>query len=190
MAQNKYQTILRIELNNGICYRRHHLMVPGNFYPRVAGSFKTRHNANGRKYVVIIFLLTISLAIKSVVYQHADNSQFARVVVSKYELITREPKTIARKRIMMFSSTNISREEHIKSRHKLKHQKEIQSDFKVVLYSTAKIIYRPVAKHTLPIVNPEMFTIARFFGLKCHHIGYSNLVSTVGINTTLGKFFY
>ena len=40
MALNKYQTILKIELNNGICYSRHHLMVPGNFYPRVAGSFK------------------------------------------------------------------------------------------------------------------------------------------------------
>ena len=40
MALNKYQTILRIELNNGICYSRHHLMVPGNFYPRVVDSFK------------------------------------------------------------------------------------------------------------------------------------------------------
>ena len=33
MALNKYKTILRIELNNGICYSRHHLMVPGNFSP-------------------------------------------------------------------------------------------------------------------------------------------------------------
>ena len=40
MALTKYQTILRIELNNGIGYSRHQLMVPGNFYPRVAGSFK------------------------------------------------------------------------------------------------------------------------------------------------------
>ena len=39
MALNKYQTILRTELNNGICYSRHYLMVLGNFYPRLAGSF-------------------------------------------------------------------------------------------------------------------------------------------------------
>ena len=49
MALNKYQTILRIELNNGICYSRHHLMVPGNFYPRVADSFKRYRN-----YIIII----------------------------------------------------------------------------------------------------------------------------------------
>ena len=63
---------------------------------------------------------------------------------------------------MMFSCSIISREEHIKSRHESKNQKVLKSDFKVVLYSTAKIIYCPVAKHILPIVNPEMFTIASF----------------------------
>ena len=40
MDLNNYQTILTIELNNGMCYSRHHLMVPGDFYCWVAGSFK------------------------------------------------------------------------------------------------------------------------------------------------------
>ena len=47
--------------------------------------------------------------------------------------MTREPQKIAREHFMMFSCTNISREEHIKSRHELKNQKEFKSDFKVVL---------------------------------------------------------
>ena len=90
------------------------------------------------------------------------------VVESNYELMTREPRTIARKRFIMFSCSIISREEHIKSRHESKNQKVLKSDFKLVLYSTAKIIYCPVAKHILPIVNPEMFTIARFFLIEMH----------------------
>ena len=53
----------------------------------------------------------------------------------------------------------------------------------------------PVAKHILPIVNPEMFTIARFFGLKYIHIVYSNILSFVGIQKVaqlflLANFFY
>ena len=41
---------------------------------------------------------------------------------------------------MMFSCSIIPREEHIKSRHESKNQKVFKSDFKEVLYSTAKII--------------------------------------------------
>ena len=40
MGVNNYQTILRIELNDQMCYSEHHLMVPEHFYCRVAGSFK------------------------------------------------------------------------------------------------------------------------------------------------------
>ena len=40
MGVNNYQTILRIELNDQICYSEHHLMVPEHFYCWVAGSFK------------------------------------------------------------------------------------------------------------------------------------------------------
>ena len=69
---------------------------------------------------------------------------------------------------MMFSCSIISREENIKSRHESKNQRVFKSDFKVVLYSTAKIIYSPVAKHILPIVNPEMFTVARFVWIEMH----------------------
>ena len=54
------------------------------------------------------------------------------------------PEKIARKRFMMFSCSIISREEHIKSRHESKNQKVFKSDFKVVLYSTAKIMYTVV----------------------------------------------
>ena len=39
MGVNNYQTILRIELNDQICYSEHHLMVPEHFYCWVAGSF-------------------------------------------------------------------------------------------------------------------------------------------------------
>ena len=39
MGVNNYQTILRVELNDRMCYSRHHLMVPENFYCWVAGSF-------------------------------------------------------------------------------------------------------------------------------------------------------
>ena len=63
------------------------------------------------------------------------------IVESNYELMTREPRKIARKRFMMFSCSIIYREEHIKSRHESKNQKVFKSDFKEVLYSTAKIIY-------------------------------------------------
>ncbi len=35
-----------------------------------------------------------------------------------------------------------------------------------------------------------MFTIARFFWLKCIHIGYLNILSLVGIKQTLDNFFY
>ena len=42
---------------------------------------------------------------------------------------------------MMFSCSIISREENIKSRHESKNQKVFKSDFKEVLYSTAKIMY-------------------------------------------------
>ena len=41
MGVNNYQMILRIELNDQICYSEHHLMVPEHFYCWVAGSFKT-----------------------------------------------------------------------------------------------------------------------------------------------------
>ena len=40
MGVNNYQTILRIELNDQMCYSEHHLMVPEHFYYWVAGSFK------------------------------------------------------------------------------------------------------------------------------------------------------
>ena len=40
MGVNNYQTILRIELNDQICYSEQHLMVPEHFYCWVAGSFK------------------------------------------------------------------------------------------------------------------------------------------------------
>ena len=39
MGVNDYQTILRIELNDQMCYSEHHLMVPEHFYCWVAGSF-------------------------------------------------------------------------------------------------------------------------------------------------------
>ena len=55
------------------------------------------------------------------------------IVESKYELMTHEPQKSARKRFTMFSCTNISIEEHTKSRHELKKQKQFKSDFKVVL---------------------------------------------------------
>ena len=76
------------------------------------------------------------------------------------------PEKIARKRFMMFSCSIVSREEHIKSRHESKNQKVFKSDFKEVLYSTAKKSF--ISKHILPIVNPEMFTIARFFWIEMH----------------------
>ena len=50
---------------------------------------------------------------------------------------------------------------------------------------TIKLV-SPVAKKTK--VNLEMFTITRFFLLKCIHIGYWNIVSLVGIEKTLGNF--
>ena len=79
------------------------------------------------------------------------------------------PEKIARKRFMMFSCSIISREEHIKSRHESKNQKVFKSDFKEVLYSTAKIIYsQALYIYILPIVNPEMFNIARFFWIEMH----------------------
>ena len=40
MGVNNYQTILRIELNDRMCYSEHHLMVPAHFDCWVAGSFK------------------------------------------------------------------------------------------------------------------------------------------------------
>ena len=55
--------------------------------------------------------------------------------------MTREPKKIARKRFMMFYCTIISIKEHIESRHELTNKKEVKSYFKVVLYSTAEIIW-------------------------------------------------
>ena len=39
MGVNNYQTILRIELNDQVCYSEHHLMVPEHVYCWVAGSF-------------------------------------------------------------------------------------------------------------------------------------------------------
>ena len=39
MGVNNYQTILRIELNDQMCYSEHHLIVPEHFYCWVAGSF-------------------------------------------------------------------------------------------------------------------------------------------------------
>ena len=69
---------------------------------------------------------------------------------------------------MMFSCSIISTEEHTKSRHESKNQKVFKSDFKVVLYSTAKIIYSQLPSIYLPIVNPEIFTIARFFWIEMH----------------------
>ena len=44
----------------------------------------------------------------------------------------------------------------------------------------------PVAKK----VNPEIFIIARLFWLECIHISYSNILSFVGIEKTLGNFLY
>ena len=41
MGVNNYQTILRIELNDQMCYSEHHLMVPEHFYCWVAGSFNS-----------------------------------------------------------------------------------------------------------------------------------------------------
>ena len=41
MGVNNYQTILRIELNDQMCYSEHHLMVPEHFYCWVVGSFKS-----------------------------------------------------------------------------------------------------------------------------------------------------
>ena len=41
---------------------------------------------------------------------------------------------------MVFSCTNVCLEEHIKSRHELKNQKEFKSDFNVVLELTSEII--------------------------------------------------
>ena len=42
MGVNNYQTILRIELNDQMCYSEHHLMVPEHFYCWVAGSFNDK----------------------------------------------------------------------------------------------------------------------------------------------------
>ena len=90
---------------------------------------------------------------------------------------------------MMCSCSNISREKHIKNRHESKNQKVFKSDFKVVLYSTAKIIYSPVAKHIIPIVNPEMFTIARLFWIEMHsHRLLEYFFSFVGIQK-IGQMF-
>ena len=61
---------------------------------------------------------------------------------------------------MMFSCSIISREEHIKSRHESKNQKVFKSDFKRYYIQQLKSF---IARHILPIVNPEMFTIASFF---------------------------
>ena len=48
MGVNNYQTILRIELNDQMCYSEHHLMVPEHFYCWVAGSFnRPWTNGNG-----------------------------------------------------------------------------------------------------------------------------------------------
>ena len=84
------------------------------------------------------------------------------LVKSNYELMTREPRKIARKRFMMFSCSIISREEHIKSRHEPKNQKVT---LKRCYIQQLKSF---IAKHILPIVNPEMFTIERFFWIEMH----------------------
>ena len=102
------------------------------------------------------------------------------------------PEQIARKRFMMFSCSNISREEHIKSRHESKNQKVFKSDFKVVLYSTAKIIYIVQLRSIIiiPIVNPEMFTIARFFWIEMHsHRLLEYFFSFVGIQKNWANVF-
>ena len=99
------------------------------------------------------------------------------------------PEQIARKRFMMFSCSNISREEHIKSRHESKNQKVFKSDFKVVLYSTAKIIYSPVAKHIIPIVNPAMFTIASFFWIEIHSHRLLEYFLPLSASKKIGQMF-
>ena len=96
---------------------------------------------------------------------------------------------MARKRFMMFSCSNISREEHIKRRHESKNQKVFKSDFKFVLYSTAKIIYSPVAKHIIPIVNPEMFTIARSFWIEMHSHKLLEYFIALSASKQIGQMF-
>ena len=97
------------------------------------------------------------------------------------------PEKIARKRFMMFSCSIISRDEHIKSRNESKNQKVFKSDFKEVLYSTAIIIYsQAYPSYSEP---GNVYYCKVFFGLKGIHIGYSNMLSFVGIKK-LANFFY
>ena len=63
MGVNNYQTILRIELNDQMCYSEHHLMVPEHFYCGVAGSFKYKYTpfwGNVLKYIPSTFKMYLS----------------------------------------------------------------------------------------------------------------------------------
>ena len=66
MGVNNYQTILRIELNDQMCYSEHHLMVPEHFYCWVAGSFKVvfeNHRCNPMALRVYDFIKTLSVSL-------------------------------------------------------------------------------------------------------------------------------
>ena len=69
MGVNNYQTILRIELNDQICYSEHHLMVPEHFYCWVAGSFKKDDAHLLNNYRPISPLPTISKVFEKVVQE-------------------------------------------------------------------------------------------------------------------------
>ena len=53
-----------------------------------------------------------------------------------------------------------------------------------------RVVHSRLAKPILPIVNPEISTRAWFFLLICIHIGYWKFLSFVGIEKSLGNFFY
>ena len=67
MGLNNYQTILGIELNNGMCYSRHHLIVPGHFYCWVAGFFKL-HSAELTFEIVYTFSYSLGICDGRIAY--------------------------------------------------------------------------------------------------------------------------
>ena len=66
MGVNNYQTILRIELNDRMCYSEHHLMVPAHFYCWVAGSFNSSCQLGNMAALLnsLFFVFKISFLLK------------------------------------------------------------------------------------------------------------------------------
>ncbi len=95
------------------------------------------------------------------------------LVESKYELIAREPQTNCKKSFMMFSCT-ITREEHIKSRHKSEHQKDCKFGVKD-RWSPMAIMHECVLnsstsnqfKAVVAVEDDRFYRLSDLFCLRC-----------------------